>query len=152
MALKKIFLHISGWQVLFWVATIFSIGFCSQAVWQLYQFGQLDRSTKAHTIEWSVEELSPSAFALGAQYTFFVDGKAIDGETRFRKPYYLNQFAAQKEIQERKKRSWPVFYNKKRPAVSSLEKVFPLKSCLYAIMTVGISLYFLILKKISASN
>lgn len=120
------------------IAAVF-LGIAGIALWG---YLRLEASAPVAQVQWAIIQKSSSQFALKAAYHFDHQGKAIEGESLFSKPYYLNQLSAEKQIQEFSKQKWTVWYDPGSPAVSSLEKKFPAKKILYSLMTLGIFFYF----------
>ena len=115
--------------------------FCTVALLQLWTYHALNSQAPATILAWQTLPRS-SAFAIEASYTFEAQGRTLTGQTIFSKPYHLNTFSAQQQIKKFTERQWVVWYEAKSPAHSSLERVFPLKKVVYAVMALGVFVYF----------
>lgn len=120
-------------------------GFITAALHDIWGYIRLEEHTVAFINRMKVIEVSPSQFAVRASYAFKARGKTYRGKTVFSKPFYLNRESAEREIQNRLSQTWTVWYQPSRPKICSLEKNFPLKKCLYALMTLGVFFYFVYL-------
>jgi hypothetical protein len=58
----------------------------------------------------------------------------------------LNRLSAEQQIKILSRQLWKTWYQPGDPKNSTLHKVFPAKKCLYALMAVGVSLYFLYIR------
>lgn len=87
-----------------------------------------------------------SQFALKGIYTYNYGGKSFQGSSMLAKPYYLNRASAEMEAQKIQGMEWTVWVDAKKPSASALQKIFPLKSIIYAICLLGIFLYFVYLR------
>jgi hypothetical protein len=137
------------WQVLLILTSLLSVFFIGKMAREMVAYFSLDQQGKALAVKWEVVEKSPSAFALAASYHFLDGDRLFEGFTEFPKPYCLNRLAAENVIREFASKEWNVFYKSSDAAFSSLQKMFPFKVVFQAILTLGVLVYFLVLKKIS---
>jgi len=114
---------------------------------ELWRYSHLTQLSKAEVTAWSVEKNGSSKFALKASYIFEVEGKKLSGETTFKNPFFLNPESAKAEGKKWACQSWSTWYSPTRPSFSSLERIFPYKSLLQAIISFVVFIYFFILKK-----
>jgi hypothetical protein len=117
--------------------------FIATALVPLYGYYKLQITAPATLHDWRVIQKSSSAFAIEAVYTFEAQGKPFSHQTIFSKPYYLNQLSAERQIKIFSTQPWSVWYDAHNPTYSSLEKVFPMKKIIYALISVGVFGYFL---------
>lgn len=122
-------------------------GFLMSAALDLWGYLRLEKRTIASVHQWKIIEKSSSQFALKASYTFESQGKMHHGKTVFSKPYHLNRISAEKQIKIFSLQSWPVCYQYSHPGHSTIDRVFPLKKCLYSLMALGIFFYFVYLRQ-----
>lgn len=127
---------------LIYLTALIAAVFLAIAGTALWRYLRLEASAPVAKVQWAIIQKSSSQFALKATYYFDHQGKIVEGETLLSKPYYLNQLSAEKKIQEFSKQKWRVWYDRGTPEISSLEKRFPAKKILYALMTLGIFFYF----------
>ncbi len=127
-------------------------GFLISASLDLWGYLRLEKRTIASVHRWKVIEKSSSQFALRASYSFEFQGKSYRGKTTFSKPYHLNHLSAEKQIKSYNSQIWPVWYQSSHPDHSSLDRVFPLKKCLYTLTALGIFFYFVYLKQTYSSS
>jgi hypothetical protein len=136
----------NGSSLLIWVAGLVMACFLISASLDLWGYLRLEKKSIASVFKWKIIEKSSSAFALRAYYTFEKQGKVYNGKTTFSKPYHLNRQSAEKQVKIFSIQSWPVWYQTRHPEHSSIERVFPLKKCIYSLMALGIFFYFVYLR------
>jgi hypothetical protein len=133
--------------LLIWLSGLIMAGFLITASIDIWRCLRLEDRVKASIEKWKVIEKSSSQYALRASYTFDYQGKSHRGKTTFSKPYHLNRPSAEKQANILNQKSWTAWVHPGHPEHSSLERVFPLKKCLYALMALGIYLYFIYLRQ-----
>lgn len=108
---------------------------------QIYRYLQLNEQISAKEIQWSVISQNSEKYVPFARYQFIVNGTSYQGQTLWQE-YYLNEWTAKEAI---KRLSSPslVWYDSSNPDVSSLQKYFPLKDSIYAILLWLLGFYFL---------
>ncbi len=116
------------------------------ALFHLWGYLALDAQAPATVHHWRIIKKSSSTFALEATYTFEAQGKELPGQTIFSKPYHLNYPSAERQIKMFSTRPWSVWYSSHDPALSSLDKTFPTKKIIYALMALGVFAYFLYIR------
>lgn len=117
------------------------------ACFDIWNYSRLQEKAAAQVYKWEIIEKSSSQFALKASYAFDYQGKIHQGKTLFSKPYHLNRLSAEKQINILNQRIWTVWVQPSHPEHSTLERVFPLKKCIYSLMVLGIYLYFVYLRQ-----
>jgi hypothetical protein len=127
--------------ILIMLSAAVGLWFTTGALSDLWHYWRLDHKAAAQVTAWKVIELSPSEFALRANYRFVVNAKERKGKTIFQTTY-LNYPSAEKSIEHYKKDHFQVWYNAKNPKISSLQKEFPAKKCLRALASLGVMIYF----------
>lgn len=114
------------------------------AVWGMYRYNLLDKQSPATSIQWSVQKKSDDAYFLHAKYQFNGPQNApSEGESALSYPVFWNAWSAEQAIKEYHFKPWVVFYNSRDPRLSALQKNFPIKECVSAIVLWGVFLYFL---------
>lgn len=130
------------WLVLVCLSGGIALCFSFVAIKETWNFFRLNKATTTLAIQWEVKELSSSRYALQARYEFKVDEFPCKGKTLLKSPRFLNRFSAESQKKEYASKPWRVWYHKSSPSVSSLEKRFPQKKCLHALLTIGVFAYF----------
>lgn len=131
------------WFVLLIISAAVFLWFSGIAIGGAWKFFRLNSKASAKILNWNVREISSSRFALEAEYQFEFDGSTYFGKTVFENPQFLNQFAAENYMQINGSKSWEAWFQSNHPNFSSLERDFPQKKCLQALLTLGVFLYFL---------
>lgn len=135
------------WRVLATIAIGIALWFSSIAAYQLFQYLRLGSFAEAEIKKWSIKELSSSRFAVEVFFEFEAKGKKIQGTSLLDSPVFLNPFAAEDAIKANEKQSFLAWYQTSNPEISSLQKEFPLKSLIHALVTIGVLLYFAFIPK-----
>lgn len=120
-----------------------SLWFTGNALYMLYGYSKLNSQTPAENIEWSVKELTDEQFILEGHFDYKVDEKNYHGDTRFSGNPYRNKWGANEAIKNNQNRKWNVWYDKKDPDYSSLQKNYPYKELIYSIVLWGLVGYFI---------
>lgn len=121
------------------------IWFVGVACYQLFNYMTLNEHTTATSTQWHVKELSEEDFRIDVNYTFVASGVKHTGEMRMEGSPFLNQWAAEATIEENMNLPWEVWYSSRNPQHSTLQKYFPFKECLSAVLLLGVFIYFLCL-------
>jgi len=142
LQLRFILLFLTGLIALYFIAEVLSSG---------YQYVRLNERTRAQNVVWEVQMRSVSHYVLAAHYTYHVDGQEFTGMTRFKTPFYFNYYAAEREMRARQAEKFIAWYQKKHPTFSSLQKKFPKKECIYALLTCSVFVYFYLARSLLKS-
>jgi len=134
------------WKVLLAIVTVGTLWLTYSALSLWIGYIRLDASTKPKSIEWNVHAVSDEVYHIDAHYVFDWKGKEFSGETEFHHDPFRNAWAAEEGIKAYKKHPAYIWFSSSDPTYSSLQKNFPLKECLSAIVLWGLLLYFLGLK------
>ena len=134
------------WVVLLAVSGMIALWFAGVAAVGMWNFFCLNAKAPATILEWQIQELSSSRFALEADYRFDIHGNTYTGKTIFEKPHFLNRFAAENYMRINGSKSWETWYRTSNPSHNSLEKEFPKKKCLQAFLTLGVFVYFFFIR------
>jgi hypothetical protein len=130
------------WWALLLISGGIALWFSGNALLGFWKFIQLDTQTSAQIFQWEIRDLSSSRFAIEASYRYEVQGRTYKGKTMFESPLFLNRYAAENYLKTLEAKGWRTWYKKRSPAFSSLEKEFPQKKCVQALVTVGVFAYF----------
>jgi hypothetical protein len=117
--------------------------FFGKAAWALYDYNSYTSSVQAKTIDWNIKIVSEEQFIPYARYTYVVNGTEHTGEGSLKNTVYRNEWAAGKAVEELAKKGWTIWYDPDYPNYSSLQKIFPLKECIYAGTVALLIIYFL---------
>lgn len=126
------------WKCIIGVAFLVTCWTAGVLVFQLYQYFDLNGVAKARIETWDIVAIRPDCFAIKASYTF--DGGR--GTYIFNKPYFPNAHAAKKNLENWEKFEWAVWYKTSQPQKSALQKLFPFKALIHAVLSMGVCLYF----------
>lgn len=130
------------WVTLLIVSGGIAMWFSGEAVAKLWKYSRLDSRAPASVLNWEVRDLPSARFAVAAAYSFEIKGFSYEGETVFEYPQFLNRYAAENCLKLLEAQRWQAWYRGDSPSLSSLEKEFPQKQCLQALLTVGVFAYF----------
>jgi hypothetical protein len=109
---------------------------------QLWDYLQLKKYTEVVITNWEIEDISSSKYFIAAAYQYEVNSRQYIGKTVFFTPKYLNRFSAETDLQKWCNYRWQAWYNPSDPGYSSLQRIFPYKNCIYAIICSGLFIYF----------
>lgn len=130
------------WAILLVISGGIALWFLCMAVGSAWKYVRLNDKAVVNAVQWQVKEITSSRFALEGDYQFEVDGKQYSGKTLLEKPQFLNRFAAENYMAIQGSKTWETWYRKSKPQSNSLERDFPKKKCLQAVLTLGVFLYF----------
>jgi len=130
------------WLILLVISGAIALWFSGIATGGMWKFFYLNAQSPVKILNWQVQELSSSRFALEAEYQFEINHAVYEGKTIFERPQFLNRFAAENYMKINGSKSWVTWYRSGNPACNSLEKEFPRKQCLQALLTLGVFVYF----------
>jgi hypothetical protein len=145
--MRKWINYINIWHLLLGLSFAVTFIFLGKTLIQLKTFSKFDKRTLAKANSWEIRELKDGTYVIGAVYQYNVKEKKIDGKGHFKKKKYINYYAALDELTKISKNDLQVWYSSKNIIESNLEKYFPLKSLMYALLSSSIGIYFYILKK-----
>jgi hypothetical protein len=130
------------WVTLLVLSGVIALWFLGNAVTGIWNYAFLKGKASAEVSQWQVRELSSSRFVLEANYEYTVNGVGYKGHTVFQTPQFLNRFSAENYIAGLHAKRWKAWYIESNPSYSSMEREFPKKSCLQALLTIGVFAYF----------
>jgi hypothetical protein len=124
------------------LASILFLILGSMALASLHSYFKLSFKTEAVVDHWKVVKKSSSSYPIRGSYHFKFQGKNYQGSSVLSPPYHLNRPSAEKAIFNLEKKKWIVWFDPHQPTFSSLEKALPVKKIIYALIALGVSLYF----------
>lgn len=142
-------MNFKAWTIFLILIGVVAGFFLGKAGWEVIGYLRLNAATEAHVKEWSIKE-SSSDFLVAALYTYKVKNQEFEAKTIFTKPKYLNFSSAQSDLKKWDKHQWTAWYSSFSPKNSSLQKIFPFKSCIQALLSLGVWCYFLFLRRINS--
>jgi hypothetical protein len=135
-------------KILLGASILCALYFSLSAGISLYKWKRLTGRAWPSSSTWRIVELSESAFAIEADFSFEHKNAIYTAVTRFAKPYCFNKPAAEKEMKILQETYNIAHFDPSNPAHASLQRLFPLKKCLHGLLTIGVALYFLFLDRI----
>jgi hypothetical protein len=130
------------WVVLLCITGAISCWFVVLAMMKGWTYFRLDSQCVAQVEKWDIKMISSSNYSLHATYRYLVDGRPFTGDTLYFSLSFPNRYAAEIDLKERQSQAIHVWYQKKNPAFSSLQRRFPKKELLNAMLTTGVFVYF----------
>lgn len=117
--------------------------FTLKTLYAVYLYMSLDAATPVESIKWQVDRLNEDRFAVKAEYMFRVKAQTYQGDTTFKNDIYWNPWTAEDALKVYSQKEWTVWYSSRDPHYSSLQKNFPLKESISAIILWVVFMYFL---------
>jgi hypothetical protein len=130
------------WMILLVISGGIALWYSGSTCKELWNYVQLTERAPARILKWETRDLGSSHFGIAAEYLYEVGGISYTGRTLFKKQRFLNRFAAENYLKSLKEKRLWVWHRKSKPSISSLEREFPQKYCLQALLTVGVFAYF----------
>ncbi|MBT3394084.1 MAG: DUF3592 domain-containing protein [Waddliaceae bacterium] len=122
-----------------------AMAFAGYSGYNVYRYNKTNRSCEAQSIVWGVEQRSSDSFVVVATYEYTIDDEEYSGKTTFKRKTYLNPWKAEEEYEAMAIQPWKVWYEAKKPENSTINKVFPLKVCIYSGILIALLVYFVLL-------
>ena len=139
------------WALLLGVSFGMVCWYGGQFLKQFYIYKTLSSEIPAQITAWGVDKVKEGKFVVYAKYSYRVNEQTFAGMTTFKKITFNNQLAAKEHLKNWKTESWTVYYHPKHPEISTLQRPFPLKLILHVLIGMGVSIYFLYLKRYLAA-
>ena len=132
-----------------WVAFLlivmgFGMWFVVKAGYELIHYYQLNSQIPITIVKWEVEELNANKYAIAASYAYEFEGKNYRNRGRIGS-YYPNPWAANRSLEKLEKQTWHAWINPQAPQKAALEKKFPYKAAVSAVVLLGLVIYFICL-------
>lgn len=138
------------WIALLVLSSGVALWFVSVAGIGIWKYISLSKQAPATLTQVEVCELSSSRFAVVAQFYYTVGQETCHGKTIFERPQFMNHFAAEHYAKLLSGKVWKAWYQPSHPCIASLERHFPQKACLHALLTLGVFIYFYFAKGLLA--
>jgi hypothetical protein len=132
------------WVGVIGLVAVLALWFVVRAGCEVYRYLQLDKVVEVSVESWSVEERGSNQYAVMATYTYDLGGKNYSGKEQVGGKY-PNPWAAGEAKNRFATQKWSAWVNPHHPEKSVLEKHFPVKKTVSALVLLGLALYFLLL-------
>jgi len=134
----------------YWLAFLIVLGLCvtgytTYTLYYLFQYVILSQQAPVQDIRWSYKEVHSEEYVLHADYRLQLPTQVVDGGSDLPSQRLLNPWAAEQAIKKMQTRSWKAWYNPRNPHNSALQKYFPTKECISALVLWALLLYFVFL-------
>lgn len=129
-----------------------SLWFVGDALRGAFLYSQLEAQAPALLTQIQVRKEGGAKYLMEADYLYRVQGVEYSGKTLFCEPVYLNQISAEQDLGKWRALEWQAWYVPSHPEKSSLQRFFPLKTCVYALLTLGVFTYFFLLRYFAFSR
>ena len=113
--------------------------------YEFYKYYELSHEAVVKLDNWKIHE-DEDRFTIRVNYSFDWKGQTIAGRYFFPRPVYHNPYIAEEHLKLWKEKEWKIYFNPKWPSDAALQKKFPTKKGIYLGLSLGILLYFLLLK------
>ncbi len=111
------------------------------SLWRYWQYVRLDGVAAISSVEWNVHTNSEESHQIKADYTYSYRGHEYSGMTVFAKPVFINHLGAEYALKDFANESHQVYVSTTDPELSSLERNFPMKELISAVILWGIIVY-----------
>ncbi|MCB1180957.1 MAG: hypothetical protein KDK55_02910 [Chlamydiia bacterium] len=139
-----------------WIAFILIL--CSLSTWfginayfALHQYFQLKESAPATIIAWKTKNVKNNRTLLLATFNFVYREHIITGESPVA-PSFPNPWAAEKAQSYLAKKKWTAFFHPHHLDQATLQKKFPTKLSVSALVMIGLLIYFISLGRYLYTN
>jgi len=129
------------------LSSLVSVFLVFSAWWEICFYFSFDAKTNATVYRWHIVQKKTSQWALEGEFYFFIQGEKVLGRTQLAPPYFLQEKAAILAQETLSLQPWEVFYSSSNKEHNSLQRFFPFRSCIHAILAIGVFLYFIFLKR-----
>jgi hypothetical protein len=130
------------WQSFLLLVAGCALVYTAIAASRTYCYMRLNETAPPLAMDWNTKELSSDRYILETSYQFNIKGQLFSGKTSWSDTAYLNPWAAEKAIEENRKKTWTIWYDPAAPSYSSLQKKLPIKQWASAALLWILSLYF----------
>ena len=146
--MKKIIFTNIIWYFFISLSCFIALWFSSKTFIDIVRYQRLEKIAPIIVTRWEIEEKKEGIFFVGASYKYKVENEDFEGKATFSRKFfnyhaafdYLNKLAQKKDL--------VAWYSKKNVRKATLEKHFPVKNLVYAVVSTAIFIYFIILKNI----
>lgn len=132
------------WVTFLLIVTGFSVWFVIKGGYDLIQYYQFNQQIPVSVDKWEVVELEANKYALSASYSYEFEGKNYTGKAELSR-HYPNPWSAERALVKLKENEQAIWINPNNPHKGVLERKFPYKATLSAILLLGLVVYFICL-------
>lgn len=131
----------------YWLILLAVVGsivlYCSVDAWvKFHRYHTLNGTIKPIELTWSVQTYGEEEYGIEAHYRYYVASQEYRGQEEFL-PRPRNPWAAQDLVKFYKTEAWLVYFSNHNPQDSTLQKSFPLKESISALILWILFVYFL---------
>lgn len=124
------------------VAALFTWGlFVYPIVVQAVYYFRYTATVAPDEISWQVNKVHDELWKLEAKYRYTVAGKSYKIDELFQGEQFRNPYAAESALKQFEKEKTIVWYPPNKPFQGTIEKFFPVKKVIYAVITFLLILY-----------
>ncbi len=121
-----------------------ALWFVVKTGYDVYSYFQLNTQVPIKIEKWSVQEVKADQFLVNVHYSYDYQGKSYTGVGSIGSKY-PNPWAANRAQQQFVKQEWSIWIHPKHPEKGMLEKKFPYKTAISALVLLGLTIYFFVL-------
>lgn len=125
------------------MTALIALWYTGRLLMLLSEYWKRDLALVAQVTQWRVEEISAEEYALEASYTYEFNGIQYAGKTLFDAPTYLNAYAAHADLDQWNGHAWEAWIQESCPSNATLQRKFPTKPLVQALLTFFVFVYFL---------
>ncbi len=114
------------------------------AAFKYYEYWRISSSVEPSSLNWVVIKKNEESFYPATLYGYKNNNLDYTGKTLW-SSRYLNEWTASEAIERLKKVRLNVWFDATEPEISTLERIFPLKSIVYSIILFFLFVYFAVL-------
>lgn len=140
------------WKGFFVFLVAVALWFTAHALYLVVSYYTLDSTTRTRRIEWSVREKSSEFFIIEGNYHYQVNGEDYSGISGMNDERFRNEWAAKDALKKEPHPEVTVWYSSWYYKHSSLQKTFPIKECVSALVLWALFIYFFRLKQYVAKK
>lgn len=118
-----------------------SLGYTGYTIYKIFRNKQLTEQVPLESIQWSVHQINQEKYVPQADYTFSFKDKQYKGSVLWDE-HFLNAQVAQEVIDKFSAYHWKAWINPNNPEQSAIQKKFPYKETISAVILWTITVYF----------
>lgn len=132
------------WVTFLLIVTGFSVWFVIKGGYDLIRYYQFNLEIPVSVGRWEIVELEANKYALSASYSYEFEGKDYMGKAQLSKDY-PNPWSAERALVKFKESEQTIWISPRAPQEGVLERSFPYKATLSAVLLLGLVIYFICL-------
>jgi len=135
----------ASWFLIIFLPTILFFLFSYKAFQEICFYLSLNEQKQGNILKYEIRNDKRDKYKALIHYSFKFKDKNFENKS-FCREFFLNYINAKDYVEKLSKNNFTIWFNLKNPNISSFEKNFPVKNCVYVFITFLIFFYFLILK------